>query len=70
MSSNTPVSIGFQGGQVLAVRITEEQLGALTKVLGSPGWHEIDGAEGPIRIDLGQVVYVSSQNEELRVGFG
>jgi hypothetical protein len=70
MSSNAHVSIGFQGGQVLAVRLSDEQLGTLNKALGGDGWHEIEGAEGPIRIDLGQVVYVSSENEELRVGFG
>jgi hypothetical protein len=70
MSSSGRVSIGFQGGQVLAVKLSDEQLGALHKALGSTGWHEIEGDEGPIRIDLGQVVYVSSENEELRVGFG
>jgi hypothetical protein len=70
MSSSGRVSIGFQGGQVLAVKLSEEQLGTLSKALGSTGWHEIEGDEGPIRIDLGQVVYVSSENEELRVGFG
>ncbi|MHB8533209.1 MAG: hypothetical protein ACYDC2_10860 [Solirubrobacteraceae bacterium] len=69
MSQQARVSIGFHGGQVLAVRLGEDALKALNKALGSPGWHEIDGAEGPIRIDLGKVVYVSAENEEARVGF-
>jgi hypothetical protein len=64
------IGIGFQGGQVLALRVTDEQLRALTKALGSNGWHEIDTDEGPVRLDLAQVIYVRSESDELRVGFG
>jgi hypothetical protein len=64
------IGIGFQGGQVLALRVTDEQLAALKKALGSGGWHEIESEEGPVRLDLGQVVYVRSESDELRVGFG
>jgi len=35
------ISIGFQGGQVLAVRVTDDQLKALNKALGEVGWHEL-----------------------------
>ena len=64
------ISIGFQGGQVLALRVSDEQLKALNKALGGNGWHEVDSDEGPVRLDLGQVVYVRSESDELRVGFG
>lgn len=64
------IGIGFQGGQVLALRVTDEQLRALNKALGNSGWHEIDSEEGPVRLDLSQVVYVRSESEDLRVGFG
>jgi len=64
------ISIGFQGGQVLALRVEEDQLKALNKALGSGGWHEIDSEEGPVRLDLAQVVYVRCETDELRVGFG
>ncbi|HXD54543.1 MAG TPA: hypothetical protein VN618_07295 [Solirubrobacteraceae bacterium] len=70
MASSSRLSIGFQGGQVLAVRLSEEQLKGLEKALGSTGWHEIQSEDGPVRIDLGQVVYVTSEAEEPRVGFG
>jgi len=63
------IGIGFQGGQVLALRVTDEQLKALNKALGSGGWHEVDSEEGPVRLDLGQVVYVRSESDDLRVGF-
>jgi hypothetical protein len=64
------IGVGFQGGQVLALRVTDEQLAALNKALGTDGWHEIDSEEGPVRLDLSQVVYVRSESDELRVGFG
>ena len=70
MASSSRLSIGFQGGQVLAVRLSEQQLKELEKALGSQGWHEILSEDGPVRIDLGQVVYVTSETEEPRVGFG
>jgi hypothetical protein len=70
MASSSRLSIGFQGGQVLAVRLSEQQLKELEKVLGSQGWHEIQSEDGPVRVDLGQVVYVTSETEEPRVGFG
>ena len=63
-------SIGFQGGQVLALRVSDEQLKSLNKALGSGGWHEVSSEEGPVRLDLAQVVYVRSESDELRVGFG
>ncbi len=64
------VSVGFQGGQVLALRVTEEQLEALYRALGDGGWHELETEEGPVRLDLGQVVYIRSEESDLRVGFG
>jgi hypothetical protein len=64
------VSVGFQGGQVLALRVTTEQLDRLHQSLGGGGWHELQTEDGPVRLDLAQVVYVRSENEEPRVGFG
>jgi hypothetical protein len=63
------ISVGFQGGQVLALRISDEQLKSLNRALGTAGWHEVESDEGPVRLDLAQVVYVSSDSDELRVGF-
>jgi hypothetical protein len=64
------VSVGFQGGQVLALRVTDGQLEALYRALGNGGWHELETEEGPVRLDLGQVVYVRSEESDQRVGFG
>ncbi|HTA36146.1 MAG TPA: hypothetical protein VK761_05475 [Solirubrobacteraceae bacterium] len=68
--SKQQISIGFHGGQVLALRVGEPQLKALHKALGEQGWHEIESDEGPVKLDLGQIVYVRSESSDLRVGFG
>jgi hypothetical protein len=64
------VSVGFQGGQTLALRVTEDQLEALYRALGSGGWHELDTEEGPVRLDLTQVVFVRAETNDRGVGFG
>ena len=63
------ISVGFQGGQVLSVRVTDKQLEALHGALGEGGWHQLDTEEGPVRLYLGQVVYVRSEDSDSRVGF-
>ena len=70
MAGPRRVSVGFQGGQVLALRVSEEQLGTLHKALGSSGWHELETEDGPVRLYLGQVVYIRAEDEDSRVGFG
>jgi hypothetical protein len=64
------IAIGFQGGQVLGLRVTDEALRTLSEALGEDGWHELDSEEGPVRLDLSQVVYLRSESDDLRVGFG
>jgi hypothetical protein len=70
MASARRVSVGFQGGQVLALRVSDEQLQALYAALGAGGWHELQTEDGPVRLDLAQVVYVRSEEDDARVGFG
>ena len=69
-SGKQQISIGFQGGQVLALRVGDQQLKALQQALGEHGWHELESDDGPVRLDLAQVVYVRSESNDLRVGFG
>jgi hypothetical protein len=64
------ISIGFHGGQVLALRVSDEQLKSLYEALGGGGWHELESEDGPVRLDLGQVVYVRAEDDDSRVGFG
>jgi hypothetical protein len=55
---------------VLSLRVTEEQLQRLYRALGDGGWHELETEDGPVRIFLGQVVYVRLDEGDQRVGFG
>jgi hypothetical protein len=64
------ISVGFQGGQVLALRVSDDQLKGLYKALAAGGWHELETEDGPVRLYLGQVVYVRAEDEDSRVGFG
>ena len=64
--------VGFQGGQVLTVRVTPESYDELRQALSderSERWHELKTADSDIAIDLSQVVYVRVETEEQRVGF-
>ncbi len=64
------VSIGFTGGQVLAVRVASEHLEQLTAALSSPvGWFDLALEDGSVRLALPQVAYVRVDSDEPRVGF-
>ena len=64
-------AIGFQGGQVLSLRLADEKLHTLQQVLreGRERWHEVEAADGAVLVDLGQVVYLRVESDEHRVGF-
>jgi hypothetical protein len=65
-------AVGFQGGQVLSLRITEENLTALREALrreDDDRWYEVEAADGAILVDLLQVVYLRVESDEHRVGF-
>lgn len=64
------ISIGFIGGQVLAARVSPDQLTRLRQALGGQGWHDLTAEDGTVAIDLTKVVYVLVDHEEHRVGFG
>ena len=64
-------AVGFQGGQVLSLRISEEHLAELRKALAQAagGWREVEAADGAVVLDLAQVVYLRVESDEHRVGF-
>ena len=64
------VALGFQGGGSLVLKLIEKDIAALMTALDKGGWHELDDIEGPVRVNLSQVVYVRSENADHRVGFG
>jgi hypothetical protein len=64
-------AIGFQGGQVLSIRVSDEQLSTLRATLrdGRERWLEVEASDGAVLVDVGQVVYLRVESDEHRVGF-
>jgi hypothetical protein len=64
-------AVGFQGGQVLSIRVPEAELERLRSALreGKERWHELEATDGAVLVDLGQVVYLRVDSDEHRVGF-
>ena len=73
MSSNAVrrTALGFQGGQVLSLRLSEEVLTSLRTTLreGKERWVEVEAADGAVLIDVGQVVYLRVESDEHGIGF-
>ena len=65
-------AIGFTGGgQVLSLRLSDDQLEAVRKALqdGKERWYEVEATDGAVLVDLGQVAYLRVESGEHRVGF-
>jgi hypothetical protein len=66
------IDIGFQGGQVLPARVTQDNYDVLRKALeddSSDRWHLLETQDSQVALDLSQVVYLRLDTEEQRVGF-
>jgi len=64
------VSIGFSSPQMLAVRMEDGALDGLLEALKAGDWHDLTVDGGTIRLNLSEVVYVRTERDEHRVGFG
>jgi hypothetical protein len=64
------ISIGFQASPPLALRVSDEELSQLNDALGGEGWHEITAEDGSVRLNLAHVLWVRTERDEHRVGFG
>jgi len=64
------VTIAFTGTQVLGVRLEEDDLNDLLEALAAGDWHDLTVDDGTVRMNLSQVVYVRTNLDEHRVGFG
>ena len=73
MSSNAVrrTALGFQGGQVLSLRLSEETLTSLRDTLkeGRERWVEVEASDGAVLVDIGQLVYLRVESDEQRIGF-
>ena len=73
MSSNAVrrTALGFQGGQVLSLRLSDEALNSLRDTLkeGRERWIEVEASDGAVLVDVGQVVYLRVESDDHRIGF-
>ena len=64
------VEIGFSGGQVVAIRMSDEKVKDLRKALDkADGWSDIETEDGAVALDLREVVFVRGAPGEHRIGF-
>jgi hypothetical protein len=64
------VEIGFEGGQVVSVRLDDGALKDLRKQLEKGGWHDLEtNGGGHVTLYLGKVAFLRVGSGESRVGF-
>lgn len=69
MADAQKVEIGFEGGQVVAVRLSEDELKDLRKQVEKGGWHDVTTEDGILSVYLGKVAFLRIDSGEQRVGF-
>lgn len=69
MADTQKVEIGFEGGQVVAVRLTEDELKDLRKQVEKGGWHDIKTEDGVLSVYAGKVAFLRIDSGAQRVGF-
>jgi hypothetical protein len=70
MADAQRVEIGFEGGQVISVRLSEADLKDLRSQLEKGGWHDLHTEDGVVALYLGKVAFLRIESGEHRVGFG
>lgn len=69
MADAQKVEIGFEGGQVVAVRLTEEELKELRKQVEKGGWHDVKTEDGVLSVYVGKVAFLRISSGAQQVGF-
>jgi hypothetical protein len=69
MADTQKVEIGFEGGQVVAVRLTEDELKDLRKQVEKGGWHDVETEDGVLTVYVDKVAFLRIGSGAQRVGF-
>lgn len=69
MAATQRVEIGFEGGQVVPVRLDEKSLKRLRSALDQGGWHDLETEDGELSLYLAKVAFLRIDSGEHRVGF-
>jgi hypothetical protein len=68
-SESHRVEIGFEGGQVVAAKLDDDQVKALRKTIGKEGTHEFESEGETVILDVSKVIFVRILADESRLGF-
>jgi hypothetical protein len=63
------VEIGFEGGQVVSVRLSDDELKSLRKQVEKGGWHDVKTEDGVLALYVGKVAFLRIDSGEHKVGF-
>lgn len=63
------VELGFEGGQVIALRIPQSELDSLREALSGAGWHLLKTEEDEVDVNLDQLVFLRTAGDGQKVGF-
>jgi hypothetical protein len=69
MADAQKVEVGFEGGQVIAVRLGEDELKDLRKQVEKGGWHDVKTEDGVLALYVGKIAFLRIASGEHRVGF-
>lgn len=69
MADAQRVEIGFEGGQVVSVRLDDDELKDLRKQVEKGGWYDVRTQDGVLAVYVGKVAYLRIDSGEHRVGF-
>ena len=69
MADAQKVEVGFEGGQVVSVRLTDDELKNFRKQLEKGGWHDLRTEDGILSVYLGKVAFLRIDSGDHRVGF-
>ncbi len=69
MADAQRVEIGFEGGQVVSVRLDDGALKDLRKQLEKGGWYDVSTEDGILSVYLGKIAFLRIDSGEHRVGF-
>jgi len=69
MADTQKVEIGFEGGQVVAVRLDEDELKDLREQVEKGGWHDIKTEDGTLSVYVGKVAFLRIDSGAQKIGF-
>jgi hypothetical protein len=70
MAALNKVEIGFEGGQVVPLRLDDDALEGLRSAISErASIHELEYEEGSLIVDVGKVIFLRVTNNAAKVGF-